>query len=467
VTVFDDAPGTASISGTGTATINFAGHMVLTNAAEGTALPNSTPVATFSDSNGGDTPASFTASIAWGDGTTTAGTVVGGAGTFTVEGGHTYADEGNDTAKVVLTHTADGSTSTVSGSVAVAEADVLVPHGTSLTVNSHQVFTGTVATFDDTGYPANVAGDFTAAIDWGDGQTTTGTVSGGNGSALTVSGSHAYAAAGQDTVKVKLTDDAPGTASATATTTATVNQAASIPYDFNADTISDLVFQNEGFNAGSAVGTPQIWLCNGTAVTSQMTYPNPGASWHIVTSRDVNGDGNADLIWQNSNGTPGIWLMNGTTPISAVGLANPGASWHLVASGDTNDDGKSDLIWQNSDGTLGVWLMNGTTPISQVGLSNPGANWKVVGAADYNGDGHDDILLQDTNTGNLMVDLMNGTTITSSVSITQGDPSWHAVSTGEFNGQVEVSRSCWRAGRRAWRVTLCDPVCGIHCASAR
>src|SRR5215470_3525158 len=95
--------------------------------------------------------------------------------------------------------------------------------------------------------------------------------------------------------------------------------------------------------------TPQIWLWNGTAVTSQVTFPNPGASWHIVTSRDVNGDGKADVVWQNSDGTPGIWLMNGTTPIAQAGLTNPGPTWHLVASGDTNGDGKSDLIWQNSD----------------------------------------------------------------------------------------------------------------------
>jgi VCBS repeat protein len=434
VTVFDDAPGTASISGTGTATINFAGQMVLHSATEGTAIANGTPVATFSDSNGGDTPSDFTATITWGDGTTSSGTVSGGAGTFTVSGGHTYADEGNDTAKVVLTHTVDHATSTVSGSVAVAEADVLTAHPTSFTVNAHQTFTGTVATFGDSGFPANLAGDFLATIDWGDGTVTGGTVSGGSGT-FTVSGSHAYAAAGHDNITVTLTDDAPGTASATAVSTATVNQGISLPFDFNGDTISDLVFQNE---AGSA-GTPQIWLWNGTAVTSQMVYPNPGASWHIVTSRDVNGDGKADLIWQNSDGTPGIWLMNGTTPIAQAGLTNPGSSWHLVASGDTNGDAKSDLIWQNSDGTLGVWLMNGTTPIAEAGIGNPGANWKVVGTADFNADNHDDILLQDSTTGNLMIDLMNGTSISSSKTIAVGDPSWHAISTGEFNGQAEIA----------------------------
>jgi VCBS repeat-containing protein len=231
-------------------------------------------------------------------------------------------------------------------------------------------------------------------------------------------------------VEAFFTDPATSVAlSATSLETFAVQNA--VPFDVNGDSISDLVFQNNG--------QPGIWLWNGTAPTAEVGLPNPGASWHIITSRDVNGDGKADLIWQNSDGTPGIWLMNGTTPTSEVGLANPGPSWHLVASGDTDGDGKSDLIWQNTDGTLGVWLMNGTTPTAEAAIGNPGANWKVVGAADYNGDGQDDILLQDTNTGNLMIDLMNGTTISSTKTLTIGDPSWHAVSTGEFNGQAEIA----------------------------
>jgi GH24 family phage-related lysozyme (muramidase) len=265
---------------------------------------------------------------------------------------------------------------------------------------------------------------------------------------------HQVAPGGSVTTSFSITATSSSGASATDTTTSVVTTAAAspsaAPYDVNGDSVSDLVFQNNG--------TPQIWLWNGTAVTSQMTYANPGASWHVVTSRDVNGDGMADLIWQNTDGTPSVWLMNGTTPTAAVLLTNSGPSWQLVASGDTNGDGKFDLIWQNTNGTLGVWLMNGTTPISEVGLSNPGANWKVVGSADYNGDGRDDILLQDSSTGNLMIDLMNGTTITSTKTITVGDPSWHAVSTGEFNGQAEIAWQNSNGTPSIWLMNGTTPV---------
>ena len=44
-----------------------------------------------------------------------------------------------------------------------------------------------------------------------------------------------------------------------------------------------------------------------------------------------NGDGNADIVWQNDNGTPAVWLMDGTNLLLAGGpLTNPGSAWHII-----------------------------------------------------------------------------------------------------------------------------------------
>jgi hypothetical protein len=61
---------------------------------------------------------------------------------------------------------------------------------------------------------------------------------------------------------------------------------------------------------------------------------NPGSSWHVKGAGDFNGDGYADILWQNDNGQAAIWTMNGFTQIggSSVG-GNPGSTWHVLAMG--------------------------------------------------------------------------------------------------------------------------------------
>jgi hypothetical protein len=66
-------------------------------------------------------------------------------------------------------------------------------------------FSGGVAMFVD-GTPTAMPSDFTATIDWGDGATTAGTVSGGTGGPFQVSGSHAFTKAGNLVVTVTLHD---------------------------------------------------------------------------------------------------------------------------------------------------------------------------------------------------------------------------------------------------------------------
>jgi hypothetical protein len=194
----------------------------LAAATEGTAAADGTQVATFTSDNTSDPASAYVATIDWGDGTTTTGTLTGSNGAFTVlgpVGGHIYADEGNETVSVTVTRPADGTVSTGAGTVAVAEGDVLTAQPSTFTATSNIAFNGAVATFTDTNL-INLPGDFAATINWGDATTTVGTVTGSNG-LFTVSGTHTYMAAGTDVVTVTLTDDAPA-ATATANSTANV-----------------------------------------------------------------------------------------------------------------------------------------------------------------------------------------------------------------------------------------------------
>ena len=199
----------------------LSGQLTLSTIAEGAVT--TAAVATFTDSNLVDTAAAFTATVDWGDGTTELGTVTGSNGSFSVSvpgSSHFYADEGSVQPLVTITRTADNDQIAPTGTASVTEGDTLTPQGTMINVQAGQAFNGTVATFTDSNVN-NVASDFVATIDWGDGTTTAGTVTDVAG-AIGVSGTHTYAAPGTDTVTVTLADDAPGTATATAMTTADI-----------------------------------------------------------------------------------------------------------------------------------------------------------------------------------------------------------------------------------------------------
>ena len=110
---------------------NLSGQVDLVSAIEGTALPANTDVASFTDGTLTDTAADFTATIDWGDGVTTTGTVVGANGSFTVDGGHTYGDDNFFSPVVTVTRTADNAQLVLQGGVNVADADRLNGFGES------------------------------------------------------------------------------------------------------------------------------------------------------------------------------------------------------------------------------------------------------------------------------------------------------------------------------------------------
>jgi hypothetical protein len=225
VTLSDDAPGTATAQVVSTAHVAGAGlnaFPVTFAATEGTAFNGI--VATFTDSRGGALVGDFTATINWGDTTTTSGTITStGPGVFAVSGMHVYGDEGSFSVPVQVTDTVSTMTANTTSTANVAEGDALTGHPVTFAATAGVPFTGTVATFTDT-FAGNVPSDFVASINWGDATVTAGTVTGGSGT-FSVSGTHTYAAPGTYTVTVTLTDDVPGTATATATSTANVGNA--------------------------------------------------------------------------------------------------------------------------------------------------------------------------------------------------------------------------------------------------
>ena len=196
---------------------NFGVTQPTITATEG--IASSGPVAVFADAGyPNNSPSDFTSSIDWGDGTTTAGIVSGGNGTFTVSGAHTYAEEGSFTLSATLTDDAPGTAqATLTSTVVVADA-ALTASGRAVSATEGASFTGVVASFTDAN-PGASAADFSATIDWGDGTVTTGSVVANGSGGFDVTGTNAYAEEGSYTIGVTIADVGGSTASANSTAT--------------------------------------------------------------------------------------------------------------------------------------------------------------------------------------------------------------------------------------------------------
>ena len=94
------------------------------------------PIATFTDTDVSAPATDFTATIMWGDGINSGGTVAGSAGHFSVTGTHAYAKEGSYLLGMLVLNTPGGSHATANGTVLIADA-ALPAKGTKIMSATH------------------------------------------------------------------------------------------------------------------------------------------------------------------------------------------------------------------------------------------------------------------------------------------------------------------------------------------
>jgi hypothetical protein len=198
----------------------------------------------------------------------------------------------------------------------------------------------------------------------------------------------------------------------------------------------------------STEGWLAFWHMNGITMTgaaslsiNQMADPN----WRVAATGDMNGDGFRDIVWQHeTDGWLAVWYLQGnqvtfTGYLSVNRMVDP--TWKIRGSGDTDGDGKADLLWQNTaDGRLAVWYMDGTQvratiPLSINKMSTP--NWFIRAVGDTDGDGRADIIWHKSDTGELAVWYLNGWAVTGTHRLSIGamtDTNWTIAGAEDVNG---------------------------------
>jgi hypothetical protein len=183
--------------------------------------------------------------------------------------------------------------------------------------------------------------------------------------------------------------------------------------DLNGDGNADVITADYGISAIS------VLLGNGTGIlAAPMNFPVGNGPTSIAIA-DVNGDGKLDLIVTNSGGngadpnpdrnTISILLGNGDGTFQPKMDLTAGTSPLAVTTADLNGDGHADIIVANRfDNAVGVFLGNGDGTFSPQVEFPTGLAPEAVAVGDLNLDGHPDIVTANRVAGNVSILLGNG-----------------------------------------------------------
>src|SRR6516165_2927332 len=191
--------------------------------------------------------------------------------------------------------------------------------------------------------------------------------------------------------------------------------------DFNGDGYADLVWEN------SSTGERAIWFLKNGAFSSSAFLPTMPVQWHIAGVGDFNGDGNADLVWENTTtGERAIWLMKNGVLSSSAFLPTMPVQWHIAGVGDFNGDGNADLVWENtSTGERAIWFLKNGAFSSSAFLPTMPVQWHIAGVGDFNGDGNADLVWENTTTGERAIWLLKNGAFSSSAFLPTMAVQWH------------------------------------------
>ena len=332
-------------------------------------------VAAFTDSDGNTSPAPYSATIVWGDGATTSGTVSFASGKFSVLGTHTYADEGTNTVSVTVNDAADGTQASVATTADVADAPLTGANRT-LTATETAAFSGAVATYTD-GNPNSTAGDFTATIDWGDGATTPGAAALGGG-VFSVSGTHTYADEGTPTATVTINDVGGGNvtilnlvdvaeADVLSATMSTISATEGVLFQGAVASLSDLnaVTPGNGFSASIAWGDGTttagtiVGAAGSFSVDGQHTFAGEGPYVVRVSIADGGGTATASAQATITAAENDVLSVSGVAIKPTEGLAFGGAVATVSDTLAASSVGFTTTIdW--GDGTIDAGTLSGS-----------------------------------------------------------------------------------------------------------
>ena len=152
-------------------------------------------------------------------------------------------------------------------------------------------------------------------------------------------------------------------------------------------------------------------------ITQRTVYSSAPSGWSIRAIGDLDGDSDADILWQRdltSASAPGAvscWLIDTSivapaAPYAAKSIYISGIpGWSIYGLADWDNDGDDEVMWRNNTlGAIGTWQLGGVsggsvTYTAQSVTNSQTLGWQLIAFGDYNGDGHVDLMWKSDSAG--------------------------------------------------------------------